>query len=427
MREFTEGFERGDPTETGWAGGATFQRSNSTIHTDSSGNGGGYAMRRSTTSDGNNLGPTFQNGPHREGWCRFYGYLNATGDDFWITMMTGSDEQLTVQYQGSSQTIIIRRGNYLGTILATSVGTFPLLQWHQIEFHYFIDNTAGFCHVYVNDDGTYATPAVSVTGVDTQDDGSVDSTNRIQVRMPGVACRIDDIAVNSVSLSYDTGTVAPPAAGETLTGGTSGATCVVSHVHGDTTSGRVLVHTVSGVFADNEPLTSSGTFVGAVNAPNADYVDGFEPQSQAPGEGFIVYLKPSGNGNTSDLVGTDGDSTDNYLLVDDDPIDATTEGVVTGTDGDYDTYDLETLPASANSINAVAVTCTAFKDGTTINNLVGVVRIGSTDYDSEDAFDGSLSASVGPYSLPFVVDPATGARWTASAVNAMEAGPKMEA
>lgn len=46
-------------------------------------------------------------------------------------------------------------------------------------------------------------------------------------------------------------------AGETITGGTSGATAEIVVVQGDSTSGTLMLKSVSGVFVDNEAITSA--------------------------------------------------------------------------------------------------------------------------------------------------------------------------
>lgn len=70
---------------------------------------------------------------------------------------------------------------------------------------------------------------------------------------------------NVYTLAYDAGTVSFTA-GETLTGGTSGATATIVAVDGDETSGTLIIHTVSGgPFTDNETITD-----GAGGSADAD-------------------------------------------------------------------------------------------------------------------------------------------------------------
>lgn len=66
------------------------------------------------------------------------------------------------------------------------------------------------------------------------------------------------------ALNYDA-EVAEATVGETITGGTSGATGVVSYITDYGTTGTLTLTSVSGTFQDNEPLTGSSTFSGTSN------------------------------------------------------------------------------------------------------------------------------------------------------------------
>lgn len=64
------------------------------------------------------------------------------------------------------------------------------------------------------------------------------------------------------TLGYDGGTAAFTA-GKTLTGGTSDATAVIVSVTGTAVSGTLSLHTITGTFANDEPITDNGTVPGA--------------------------------------------------------------------------------------------------------------------------------------------------------------------
>lgn len=74
--------------------------------------------------------------------------------------------------------------------------------------------------------------------------------------------QITDQDINRIN--YDGGTQ-PFVIGDTVTGGTSGATAVVTRVVGTTASGYVLVRDITGTFQDNEPLTGTGGGAALVN------------------------------------------------------------------------------------------------------------------------------------------------------------------
>lgn len=82
---------------------------------------------------------------------------------------------------------------------------------------------------------------------------------------------------------------------------------------------------------------------------------------------------PSGNGNSSDLVGQDANSVDNYQNVDEvDPDDGTTYNG-SGTDGDTDTYDMDSLSGDADVVGMV-VSLNAIKTDVGVKYIKPVVR-----------------------------------------------------
>jgi hypothetical protein len=77
-------------------------------------------------------------------------------------------------------------------------------------------------------------------------------------------------------------------------------------------------------------------------------------QDTWPGEGEVIVLRPNGNGDNSQWVGSDADSTDNYLLVDEVPPSAT-DYVENETDEEIDDYNLEATPAALESTDTINV------------------------------------------------------------------------
>lgn len=425
MREVTTGWERGDDVvHHGWSvDTGTMDIVATILNLDSQSNGGSGAIRSNVGA--RITSPPFRNGAHREGWCRAYlNIANVSTADWYLVCSEGANDQFTIHLDGDDRFLRIRLGGVAGSVIATDDVAISAGAYHRIEVHYFIDNSAGFIHVYVDDDGSYSSPYLSVTSTDTQF-GSNNYSDRWRVQLDHADTRMDEFAVNSYSLKIDGGSGSMPSSGTTVTGGTSGATGIVHGTQGGVTDGRLILHTVSGSFINNETVTG-GTLTALVDAPNGTYVGGLEPESMAPGEGFIVYLGPTGIGNTTDLDNT-GEQTENYEHVDDNPVDTTTEAVYTGTTGEYDTYVAGNLPSSANSINVVEVHARAYKDGTTINQINGTVRTGGADFHSESQFDQNMSASADHHSFPFTLNPDTGGRWTPSEVDAAEVGGRLSA
>lgn len=81
-------------------------------------------------------------------------------------------------------------------------------------------------------------------------------------------------------------------------------------------------------------------------------------QNSFPGAGSIIHLVPDSNGDNSGWLGSDLDSTDNYLLVDEAPPDDSTTDVTAGVNNTIDDYNIQDTPAaiaSGDTINVVQV------------------------------------------------------------------------
>lgn len=161
--------------------------------------------------------------------------------------------------------------------------------------------------------------------------------------------------------------------------------------------------------------TASRTYF--VGTANQNYADLYVSDSAFAGPGRVATLTPSGNGNSSDLIGSDGNSTDNYLLVDDAMTEAFANGdtdyVESVTVGDHDTYAFANLPTVPTSILAVKLSLAAKADDAGAKGIRHVTRSGGTDYEGTTR---NLSTSYAYYSEVREVDPATGVAWTASGV-----------
>jgi hypothetical protein len=77
-------------------------------------------------------------------------------------------------------------------------------------------------------------------------------------------------------------------------------------------------------------------------------------QDTWPGEEEVIVLRPNGNGASSQWTGSDADSTDNYLLLDEVPPSAT-DYVENETDEEIDDYELEATPAALESTDTINV------------------------------------------------------------------------
>jgi hypothetical protein len=137
----------------------------------------------------------------------------------------------------------------------------------------------------------------------------------------------------------------------------------------------------------------------------------------------VDALYPSGNGNTSNWVGSDGNSTDNYLLVDETSPDSDTTYVESGTSTNKDTYAFGDISHTPTSIYGVQVTTYAKADDAG-SRLIGVVtRSAAADYNASTTH--ALGASYTHHLTVLETDPATAAAWTKVNLNAAEFGVRV--
>ena len=133
---------------------------------------------------------------------------------------------------------------------------------------------------------------------------------------------------------------------------------------------------------------------------------------------------PDGNGNSSVLVGSDGNSTDNYLLVDNNATapPATAEYVESATEGDKDTYAMSNL-TTTGTVHGIMTSLYAQKDDSGAKFVRPVVRSGGTDYPGT-----SFALANATYVVNdecWDVDPDTSTTWLYSGVNSAEVGPEV--
>lgn len=136
------------------------------------------------------------------------------------------------------------------------------------------------------------------------------------------------------------------------------------------------------------------------------------------GDCVVETLYPTGNGAVNAWVGSDGNSTDNYLLVDETPAN-TTDYVGADPSGTQDLYNFGNL-ALAGDILAVCHNVVAQKSDAGAKQLYIVSR-GAVDTRSP-AITLTTTFTGEPYQFIQTVNPETGVAWTAAEVNALQAG-----
>lgn len=370
-RVFTDPFELGVISNNlgGWTTAGTWECfvAPRPIRKDPSGNGGLRSYGSLQIAAQTALSPVYFPGM-REGWtrCGVYKPVDATSMAFEVR---SSDSQIGWQYT-ASETFAIRRN---GATIATSAATYGITTMYLAEFFFYADNAAGLAEVKIDN-----VSAVSFGPGDTL--GGADAAfTRIYLETVAANAQpavFDDIAVNSMTILYDNGNGNLPVAGETITGGTSGATATITTVRGTGVSGTLTIHRRTGSFMDNEVLSSSGTFVGEVNAPTMDFTNGLEPNSSWCGNGFVVYLTPTGVGAYTELTSSSG--LPNWDNVDEVPVTSANFNEATVVNR-KDSYAKSSLPISALSVSAITPAGMMASDLLGVNNREMLVIYGGVD------------------------------------------------
>ena len=141
------------------------------------------------------------------------------------------------------------------------------------------------------------------------------------------------------------------------------------------------------------------------------------------GDAFVAAQFPDGNGTTNDFNGSDGNSVDNYLLVDEALTDDDVTYTESSTPGDIDLYTFDNLTASPN-IKAVQLNSVIRKDEIGARTIRTVTRPASTNF---------FGASKAPSAISYLNEieildqnPETAANWTKQDFNATEFGVEIE-
>lgn len=135
-------------------------------------------------------------------------------------------------------------------------------------------------------------------------------------------------------------------------------------------------------------------------------------------------LTPNGDGATNNFVGSDGNSTSNYLLVDDMPLD-TADYTGSSTTNEVDLYAFTDLSVTPASIEFVQLSTAVVKSDAGARTCRNLIRSGGTNYDS--GVDITPSVSYLLYPSIWYTDPATSVAWTKSGVDALQGGLKITA
>lgn len=142
------------------------------------------------------------------------------------------------------------------------------------------------------------------------------------------------------------------------------------------------------------------------------------------GDGHIYGLVPNADGDSSQWLGSDGNSTNNYLLVDEIPHNTDTDYVSSATSADKDLYNVASIPTlpSNSVVKRVQVQARAREITADADSINLGVKSGSTEGWSGNIVVGTTYAAK---SADFTTNPATSAAWTESEINSMQIGVKL--
>lgn len=133
----------------------------------------------------------------------------------------------------------------------------------------------------------------------------------------------------------------------------------------------------------------------------------------------VQTLLPDGNGNYSQMTGSDGNSTDNYLLVDENPPNDGTDYVGSATEGTIDTYTFGNLTGTP-TVKGAVLAMNATKVESAAKYMRGKTRISSTDYNGTSKGLGQTTYAL--YEEVWDESPATSTAWTYTELNGAEFG-----
>lgn len=149
---------------------------------------------------------------------------------------------------------------------------------------------------------------------------------------------------------------------------------------------------------------------------------GSAPHETFYGEALVIEkVAPNANGNSSQWLGSDGNSVNNFQLVDDNGNDDT-DYVASATAAETDTYGCNDLGAASGTVIGVEQTLIAKKDDVATREIAGVLRTGGTDHTQTTRV---MSGSYQVFHERVDTNPDTSLPWTIANINGLEIGVKV--
>ena len=148
---------------------------------------------------------------------------------------------------------------------------------------------------------------------------------------------------------------------------------------------------------------------------------GGAPTNDYLGDIRVEAIFPNGNGNTSNLTGSDGNSTDNYLLVDETLTINDADYVESNTVGNKDTYAYTNVTPTTGTVYGLQPVLRAAKTDAGARSVASVARHSGSETDGTNQ---ALSTTTRYYADVRETKPGGGA-WSISDVNGAEFGVKV--
>jgi len=266
----------------------------------------------------------------------------------------------------------------------------PFPSWVNIYFRYYIDSSNGYIKVFSGD--SFSSESLSFSGNTTPGGSNI---NRLIINSISFSRALyDDLAVNDITMSYNSGTGTLPSVGSIILGQTSGTRAVITQIlDGSTSSSGTLqlayvrdsgMNLWNGIISDDPFLTEVIDDSLSANLWSASIV-GLDKNSGFPLNSYIIGLSPNadvaGKIQLSRISGSN-----NYENVDDIPAN-NTNYVYTDVSGDRDIYEVSDFPISSSSVGAIksiTVNSRSLKAGSSINKQNLIIEHSGVEYDGSD-------------------------------------------
>jgi hypothetical protein len=162
---------------------------------------------------------------------------------------------------------------------------------------------------------------------------------------------------------------------------------------------------------------------GGASTNNYDFDDFYLDDAAYKGDMAVVTLRPNGNGSSSQFLGSDGNSTDNYALVNETPP-SMTQYVGDSVSGHIDLYTMDDLPAGYVVDSMYEVIYAQKSDAGTPPTLLPVAK-GATGTTRTDTALPALSTTAQLLPAQLRTTDPDGNALTVARVNGMEVGVKI--